>query len=402
VRFEWGNGPRALLSAQGVEFAIVVALVALKVMNLVEMIVSALFDDGVSRRAWLEYSSAGLFAASGVVLLAASVRGRRLRPSAVAIDVAVSVAVLLIAPAFAPRGGQPWTDWPVAVSFLVGAEASACLSPLFAAVACSALMSAASLWLTHHPPPTTRHLILISYVPYVGFALGSFLFLTYLRRLAALADARAETIKLLEGERTRRVLHTPYRLLNDLAKLLRIEESRTKAANDDGDEQRARLAEAMASVREIEAIVRGTEPASTNLAADLLRLREQFADLPLIMNVDDVGVDLPPTAVYRIREATRSALQNVRMHAKAGEVVVYATADTTSWLVSVHDDGCGFDPSARRGVGLGELIVAAVQEIGAHVRIQSAPGHGTLIELTGGHTWTITPDHAWSSSTTTR
>ena len=158
----------------------------------------------------------------------------------------------------------------------------------------------------------------------------------------------------------------------------------------------------MASVREIEAIVRGTEPASTNLAADLLRLREQFADLPLIMNVDDVGVDLPAAAVYRIREAARSALQNVRLHAHAKEVVVYATADNTSWLVSVHDDGRGFDPSTRRGVGLGELIVAALEEIGARVRIQSAPGQGTLVEMTGGHAWTITPDRAWSSSTTTR
>src|SRR6266568_4749492 len=133
MRFEWGGGPRALLSKQGVEFAVVVAVVMLKIMNIVEMIVTVLFDDGVSRRAWLEYSAAGLFAASGVVLLTTSVRGRRLRPSAVALDVAVGVAVLLAAPAFAPHGlAQPWTDWPVAVSFLVGAEASACLSPLFA------------------------------------------------------------------------------------------------------------------------------------------------------------------------------------------------------------------------------------------------------------------------------
>ena len=401
--FEWGKGPQGLLSAQGVERAIVGAVVMLKIMNLVQMVVTVLLDSGVSRRAWLEWLLAGCFAASGVLVMASSAGDRRLRRSAVMLDVAVGAAVILAAPWFAPSGSaQPWTDWPIAVSFLVGVEASACLSPRLAVAAVAALMAAATSWLIRGAPAATRHLVVISYVPYVGFAVGCFLFVTYLRRLAALADARAQTIRALEGERTRRVLHTPYRLLHDLANLLRAGASRDADTDGDLPQRQARLAEAMASTREIEAIVRGTEPASSNLAADLLRLREQFTDLPLMMNVDDVGVDLPPTVVYRIREATRSALQNVRMHAHAGEVVVYATADRGSWLVSVHDDGCGFDPSVRRGVGLGELIVDAVERMGGRVRIQSAPGQGTLIEMTGGQQWTIDSDRGWSSSTTTR
>jgi hypothetical protein len=68
-------------------------------------------------------------------------------------------------------------------------------------------------------------LIFVSYVPYVGFALGSFLFVTYLRKLAALADAgrsaAAELARLQEQERTRRVLHTPHRLLQELQDELR-------------------------------------------------------------------------------------------------------------------------------------------------------------------------------------
>jgi len=38
-------------------------------------------------------------------------------------------------------------------------------------------------------------------------------------------------IRMLEEERTRRVLHTPYRLLNDLADMLRAEAAREE---DDG------------------------------------------------------------------------------------------------------------------------------------------------------------------------
>ena len=74
-----------------------------------------------------------------------------------------------------------------------------------------------------------------------------------------------------------------------------------KRADDQGHrERRARLAEAVASVHEIEAIVRGTEPASSNLTAELLRVREQFTDLPLVMNIDDINDDLPPEAAYGI------------------------------------------------------------------------------------------------------
>ena len=68
-RFSGSNGPGTFLSAQGVEFALVVVLVLLKVMNVVEMTVSVVFDSGVSRRDWLEYSAAGVLAAAGVLVL---------------------------------------------------------------------------------------------------------------------------------------------------------------------------------------------------------------------------------------------------------------------------------------------------------------------------------------------
>src|SRR5450756_1234721 len=129
--------------------------------------------------------------------------------------------------------------------FLVAAEAAACFSPALAAAATVALMGAAASWLvTGTPGATGRRLVYGSFVAFVGFAIVTFVFLHYLRRLAALADARAETIRMLEEERTRRVLHTPYRLLNDLAGMLRAE------ADRDGDQplRQARLAEAVAAV----------------------------------------------------------------------------------------------------------------------------------------------------------
>ena len=376
------------LNSQGVERATVGAVVALKTHNLLQMVVVIVLTRGESSRPWLGLAAAAVFAVSGLILLVAAFRSQRLPRAAVAVDVVVAVSVLLVAPFFQPMDpSQPWIDWPLFVAFLVAAEASACFSPVLASAATLALIGAGASWLgSGHLPAAGQQSIYASFVPFVAFAAAvSYLFLHYLRRLAALADARAETIRMLEEERTRRVLHTPYRLLNDLAGMLRAEGDRVGAQ----PESRARLAEAVASALEIESIVHGTDPASSNLAADLHRLREQFVDLPMIMNVEDAGVSLPSGAVYRIREAVRSALQNVRLHAQATEVVVYATADRLSWLVSVHDDGRGFDTTGLRGVGLDQLVVGALEEIGAQVRIESTPGQGTLIEISGDHQWTM-------------
>jgi signal transduction histidine kinase len=374
-----------LLNSQGVDRATVGATAALKIQNLLQMVAAIVLTIGDSRRPWLELTAAAVFTVSGLVLLVVAVRAQRLPRAAVAVDVSVAVAVLLVAPLFQPVGPvQPWFDWPLLVAFLVAAEASVCFSLTLACAATLCLMGAAASWLVAGAPAASRQMIYGTFFPFVGFAAVSYIFLAYLRRLAALADARAETIRMLEEERTRRVLHTPYRLLNDLAGMLRAEGDREGAQ----PASRARLAEAVASALEIESIVRGTDPASSNLATDLQRLREQFVDLPLIMNVEDAGENLPPQAVYRIREAVRSALQNVRLHAQATEVVVYATTDRSSWLISVHDDGRGFDTTGHRGVGLNQLVIGALEEIGAQVRIESAPGQGTLIEISGDHQWT--------------
>ena len=375
------------LNRQGVERATVGATGALKAHNLIQMVVVLVLTRGESRRPSLELAAAAVFAVSAVFMLVVSVRAQRLSRAAVAVDVVVAVSVLLLAPFFQPVDPSlPWVDWPLFVAFLVAAEASACFTPALASAATLALMGSAASWLVWGSlPPATRQMIYASLVPFVAFAAVSYLFLQYLRRLAALADARAETIRMLEEERTRRVLHTPYRLLNDLAGMLRAQGDREGAQ----PASKARLAEAVASALEIESIVRGTDPASSNLADDLQGLRDQFVDLSMIMNVEDAGVSLPPEAVYRIREAVRSALQNVRLHAQATEVVVYATADRSSWLVSVHDDGRGFDTAGHRSVGLNQVIVGALEEIGAQVRIESTPGQGTLIEISGDHQWTM-------------
>ncbi len=367
-----------MLSRRGVERSGVVGVVGLKAMNIAQSVLVLSVTSPASGRLPLEIATLAVFTASGAVVAATGWRAQRLVGWAVALDVGVGLAVLTAAPLFQPAN-RPWSEWPINVTFLVAAEAAVTFRRLAAIAATLSLMAADASWLLWNPPSRTRDTALGAMVAYVGFAAVAAGFTWYLRKLADLADTRAETIRQLEAERTRRLLHTPYRLLNDLAARL----GRESARDGDNPESSARLAEAVASVYEIEAVMRGTEPASGNLAADLLRLREQFADLPLVMNVEDAALTLPRETVYRVREAVRSALQNVRLHADAGSVVVYASADVSGWLVSVCDDGRGFDPTDGHGVGIRDVMIGALAEIGASVSIDTGPGRGTFIEFKG-------------------
>jgi len=142
-----------LLNSQGVDRATVGATAALKIQNLLQMVAAIVLTIGDSRRPWLELTAAAVFTVSGLVLLVVAVRAQRLPRAAVAVDVSVAVAVLLVAPLFQPVGPvQPWFDWPLLVAFLVAAEASACFSLTLACAATLCLMGAAASWLRGASP----------------------------------------------------------------------------------------------------------------------------------------------------------------------------------------------------------------------------------------------------------
>jgi PAS domain S-box-containing protein len=91
--------------------------------------------------------------------------------------------------------------------------------------------------------------------------------------------------------------------------------------------------------------------------------------------------DTVATAAYRI---VQEALTNVARHAGATTAAVSLRAAEGGLLVSVADNGCGFDPDdLDRVTGLG---VAGMREraalIGAELIVRSLPGEGTRVVLT--------------------
>lgn len=90
--------------------------------------------------------------------------------------------------------------------------------------------------------------------------------------------------------------------------------------------------------------------------------------------------------IEELSAAVRQALENVAQHARASRASLFADQDGSEIVVSVRDDGTGFDYDEdvlRREGKLGVLksMKGRIEDLGGTVRIESASGAGTEIEF---------------------
>ena len=89
------------------------------------------------------------------------------------------------------------------------------------------------------------------------------------------------------------------------------------------------------------------------------------------------------TVLYRV---TQETLNNVGKHAGASRVTVSLAAENGSVRLRINDDGVGFDPIATsRLLSEGHFGLAGMRErvemVGGRLSIDSAPGHGTTVDV---------------------
>jgi signal transduction histidine kinase len=84
------------------------------------------------------------------------------------------------------------------------------------------------------------------------------------------------------------------------------------------------------------------------------------------------------TCVYRV---VQEALNNCAQHAQANAVQVCVRHADGQILLTVQDDGSGFDPERVRGLGLLGMEERA-RHLGGSFQIDSQPGRGTLLRVT--------------------
>ena len=110
---------------------------------------------------------------------------------------------------------------------------------------------------------------------------------------------------------------------------------------------------------------------------------EEFSDrfgIRVDCRVSDVR-PVPPRVAIEMLRILQEALNNVRKHANARRTIVRVDDRRASIVLSVRDDGIGFDPTiVESGYGRQSMHERA-QSIGARLSVASAPGRGTTVTL---------------------
>lgn len=95
---------------------------------------------------------------------------------------------------------------------------------------------------------------------------------------------------------------------------------------------------------------------------------------------------LPPQLAITLYRIIQEALTNVRRHARATRVRVHLSRRGNTIRCTVSDNGVGFDPAATVQSALPGLGLLGIRErlsaLGGKLRIQSAEGQGTRLEIT--------------------
>jgi signal transduction histidine kinase len=124
-----------------------------------------------------------------------------------------------------------------------------------------------------------------------------------------------------------------------------------------------------------------------DLTVALARLCAAYADrlgVPIVTDLAPVPVSQPVEhAALRIAQ---EALANAVRHAHPTRITVRLAAADGGLLLSVTDDGAGFDPHTGDGHGMGlPMMRERVTELHGDLQIDSAPDEGTtvLVRLPG-------------------
>ena len=106
----------------------------------------------------------------------------------------------------------------------------------------------------------------------------------------------------------------------------------------------------------------------------------------LVLEIAELSRPLPPGSDFHLLRIAQEALANAIKHADASTVWIALEESAEAVVVSVRDDGRGFEPArpdAAPGSHFGILgMHERVEKIGARLDIESSPGHGCRVTVT--------------------
>ncbi|MDT5263693.1 MAG: two-component system, NarL family, sensor kinase [Mycobacterium sp.] len=211
-------------------------------------------------------------------------------------------------------------------------------------------------------------------------------------RVRALLDVRRRLVaeSMQADERTNRDLAEhlhdgPLQTL--LAARLELDEVRERIPDPALDMVYAALNETAAGLRSTVTALHPQVLAQLGLAPgvrELLRQSETRGDFIIDAELEDVGRPASQALLYR---AARELLANINKHAAATAVTIRLFRDNDRIVLTVADDGAGFEPSiVEQRVAEGHIGLASLQarfeSMGGAMDIESRVGQGTVVTVT--------------------
>lgn len=362
-----------------VEWSVVFGVVSLRTFNLVQgMFAMATGSLTVSTNPGLDVTLFVLVVVESVLLGGWLAKRRSVLPCAwpIVADFGLALVTLGLVPAYispVPRFAV-WTMWPypVTLSTVVLLGASFVRWRYVLASSCAlALLYVTVMALPLTGDSTGRSTAVVNSLAYPGFAVLAFLFTRFVRRLATIADEARARVAQLEREQGKARVH-------ELLSYLRLD----RFAESDEEMRLIMVADAQAKYEEMRSYVYGTDDLG-DLDAHMRKALKLHPRLRVrtVVNVDS-GAELAEEVLEQLQRALDTALSNAEQHAAGAEVVVSARSEGGQLIVTVRDDGPGFDlASTPRGFGIGEILGRQLEVVGGHGIVDSAPGRGTEVRI---------------------
>jgi signal transduction histidine kinase len=199
--------------------------------------------------------------------------------------------------------------------------------------------------------------------------------------------ARLLTAQETERARIARELHDD--ISQQIALLaIDLELLRRPAARHAEDLSAAALTRAESIARSVHDLSHRLHPARLRLvglvnALDGLRREVSRPDLDITFSHENVPSTLSPELTLCVYRVVQEALQNAGKYSQARQVSVSIRGGPDSLVLSIVDDGRGFDVLSAWGQGLGLISMRErLEAIGGSFHILSTPGAGTRIDIT--------------------
>lgn len=367
-------------AVQQTEFTLACVVVLFRAAGLVEVaIVTGQNESGERGDGAQVTALLATVALESVVLCTACLRARRVRSSWAVADLTFTVAVLAVSAMITARYGGLYAAYPYSVicslAFGVG------LRRLGSVLAATVFLVAGYLYGGGYLHVDPADHVVVNCITYFPNTVVTWAVSRLLRRMGRELDAsRAREAALARDQE--RLRHA--RMLHDRV----LQTMETLALGQWDAALKARVAEEAVWLRSL------VEGADGGAGGDLV---SQLGELVARAARDGLRVEfnhatlrrsaalgaLDPQQSAALAGAVGEALTNVVKHAETTSAVLRLAATPSALVVTVLDQGRGFDPVAQaEGMGLKESIRGRVAEAGGTVWVDAAPGTGTYVEIT--------------------